>query len=279
MINILGLALYGPLAASHRVRLSQYCAGLKHEGINLQVHSLLDNIYLKSRFETSQYKLTPVIAAVIQRLLILLRSNRYDAAILHCEMFPLIPGWVECGLINLPYIYDFDDAFYLRYRKGSFSILSPLLGNKFDRVIKNAAAVTAGNSHLANYANSLNKDVTVLPSVVDTNRFSPQKASENSVFTVGWIGSPSTAKYLENLVVPLARFGEETAVRFVVVGGKAPIIPNVEVLEIPWAEDTEVEIINNFDVGVMPLPDNEWAKGKCAYKLVQYMACGVPVVA
>jgi glycosyltransferase involved in cell wall biosynthesis len=279
MINILGLALYGPLAASHRVRLGQYCAGLMHEGVNLQVHSLLGDNYLQSRFDTGQYKFTPVIAGALQRLRLLLRSRRFDAAILYCEMFPFMPGWVECALLNLPYIYDYDDAFYMRYRNGRFSILTPFLGNKFDRVIKGAAAVTAGSGHLANYANSLNEDVTLLPSAVDTNHFRPHKASENSVFTVGWIGSPSNAKYLENLVVPLSRFGEKTAVRFVVVGAKAPIIPNVEVLEIPWAEDTEVELINNFDIGVMPLPDDEWARGKCAYKLVQYMACGVPVVA
>jgi glycosyltransferase involved in cell wall biosynthesis len=279
MINILGLALYGPLAASHRVRLGQYCNGLMHEGINLQVNSLLGDSYLKSRFDTGQYKAMPVIAAVIQRLRLLLKSRRYDAAILHCEMFPLMPGWLECELLKLPYIYDFDDAFYMRYKNGSLSILSPFLGNKFDRVIKDAAAVTAGNAHLANYASSINGDVTLLPSAVDTNHFRPRKVSENAVFTVGWIGSPSTERYLENLVVPLARFGEKTSVRFFVVGGKAPIIPNVEVLEIQWTEDTEVELINNFDIGVMPLPDDEWARGKCAFKLVQYMACGVPVVA
>jgi glycosyltransferase involved in cell wall biosynthesis len=71
----------------------------------------------------------------------------------------------------------------------------------------------------------------------------------------------------------------EGAVRLVVIGGRAPRIEGVVIEEVPWREATEVSLINTFDVGVMPLPDDEWARGKCAFKLIQYMACGVPVVA
>lgn len=279
MIKILGLALYGPLAASHRVRLGQYRSGLLAAGIDLQVHSLLGNSYLQSRFQSGQRPVAPVITAGVERLRILLGRQRFGAAIVHCELFPLMPGWLERTLLRLPYIYDFDDAFYLRYRSGRLAMLNPVLGGKFDRVMSGAAAVTAGNAYLADYASALNADVTVLPSVVDTDHFCPRNLPDNPVFTVGWIGSPSTAEYLQQLVAPLQRLGEKTTIRLVVVGGQAPQITNVEVLEIPWSEDTEVELINSFDVGVMPLPDDDWARGKCAYKLVQYMACAVPVVA
>lgn len=133
--------------------------------------------------------------------------------------------------------------------------------------------------NLAAYARTLNENVTVLPSVVDTAHFSPGARPDNPVFTVGWIGSPSTAPYLESLVAPLHMLSRDRALRLVVIGGKAPHIENVEVLEIPWSEESEIDLINTFDVGVMPLPNDEWARGKCAFKLVQYMACGVPVVA
>ena len=84
---------------------------------------------------------------------------------------------------------------------------------------------------------------------------------------------------MPELVQPLAALGAEAPLRFVVIGGKAPAISNVEVVELPWQEHTEVDLINTFDVGIMPLPDDDWARGKCAFKLIQYMACGVPVVA
>lgn len=279
MINILGLALYGPMAASHRVRLGQYRNGLMDEGIDLHIQSLLGNDYLQSRFQGDRRLLMPVLNSGLERLQLLLRSRRFDAAIVHCELFPLAPGWLERASLRVPYIYDFDDAFYLRYRDGNLGALQILLGRKFDSVMRGAAAITAGNKNLAAYAQTLNKNVTVLPSVVDTANFSPGVRPDNPVFTVGWIGSPSTAPYLESVVAPLHMLSREQALRLIVIGGKAPQIENVEVIEIPWSEDSEVDLINTFDVGLMPLPNDEWARGKCAFKLVQYMACGVPVVA
>lgn len=279
MINILGLALYGPMAASHRVRLGQYRKGLLTKGIDLQVQSLLGNDYLQSRFRDGHRPFLPVLNAGLERVQLLLSKRRFDAAIVHCELFPLAPGWLERAALRIPYIYDFDDAFYLRYRSGNLGALRILLGGKFDHVMRGAAAITAGNAHLAAYARDLNANVSVLPSVVDAMHYSPRVVNKSSVFTIGWIGSPSTANYLQRIVAPLQTLGKERPLRLVVIGGKAPKIENVEVLEIPWSEDSEVDLINTFDVGVMPLPNDEWARGKCAYKLVQYMACGVPVVA
>lgn len=279
MIKILGLALYGSIAASHRVRLGQYRKGLLAKGIDLHIQSLLGNNYLQSRFQGGRRPFISVLNAGLERVQLLLSSRQFDAAIVHCELFPLVPGWLERAALRVPYIYDFDDAFYLRYQGGNLGALQILLGGKFDSVMRGAAAITAGNTNLAAYAQALNENVTVLPSVVDTTHFSPGVRPDNPVFTVGWIGSPSTAPYLQSLVAPLHMLSRERALRFVVIGGKAPHIENVEVLEIPWSEESEIDLINTFDVGVMPLPNDEWARGKCAFKLIQYMACGVPVVA
>jgi glycosyltransferase involved in cell wall biosynthesis len=199
---------------------------------------------------------------------------------LQCELMPLMPGWLEQKLIRKPYIYDFDDAFYLKYRTGKMNWAKPMLGGKFDTVMSGAAAVTAGNYCLADYASQLNGNTHYLPTVVDTDRYLPMKGSRDSkVFTVGWIGSPSTAPYLQELIEPLSNLGKECAVRMIVIGGKAPKIPNVSVVEHQWHEHAELDLINSFDIGVMPLPDDDWARGKCAFKLIQYMACAVPVVA
>lgn len=280
MIKVLGLALYGPLAASTRYRLGQYQSGLAKLGIDLQLRYLLGDDYLRSKFNRESVPLTIVIKSGLARLGDLWHIEKYDLAILHCELFPLMPGWLEQSLIRKPYIYDFDDAFYLKYRIGTLGLASPLLANKFDKVLAASAAVTAGNKLLADYAKLHNTSTQYLPTVVDTDSYIPQTSMRDSqIFTVGWIGSPSTAHYLSELAEPLTILGKDGPVRFIVVGGKAPKIPNISVIEIEWDQSTELNLLNSFDVGVMPLIDNAWSRGKCAFKLIQYMACGVPVVA
>ena len=279
MIKVLGLALYGPLAASTRYRLGQYVPGLSEVGIDLQIKSLLGDEYLRRRFSDGGPPLVSMIRDGTERFKQLRHLAGFDMAMVHCELFPFMPAWLERTLIRKRYIYDMDDAFYLRYRLGRKRFARSVLGGKFDSVMAGAAAVTAGNSVLAEYALQHNPTVKQLPTVVDTNRYVPVSGRRNPVFTVGWIGSPSTASYLPELVAPLAALGAEAPLNFVVIGGKAPSIPNVNVIEVEWQEHTEVDLINTFDVGVMPLPDDDWARGKCAFKLIQYMACAVPVVA
>jgi glycosyltransferase involved in cell wall biosynthesis len=280
MIQVLGLALYGPLAASTRYRLGQYVEGLEQHGIRMQIRHVLGDEYLSRRFAGLPVRPAALLRMGAERLRDLLRQGRFDAAMLYGELLPLVPGAVETALMRLPFIYDFDDAFYLKYRLSRFAPVRTLLGGKFDRVMQGAAHVTAGNQVLASYASRQNANTHLLPTVVDTKRYQPMPELRNAgVFTIGWIGSPSTAEYLAQLVEPLASLGLDGPVRFVVVGGKSPAIPNVEVVELPWSEDAEIRLINTFDIGVMPLPDTDWARGKCAFKLIQYMACGVPVVA
>ena len=279
MIKVLGLALYGPLAASTRYRLGQYVPGLAAQGIDLQIRHLLGDEYLRRRFRGAAMPYIAMVEAGWHRLAHLRDQNDFDAAMLHCELFPLMPGWLERILLRRPYVYDFDDAFYLKYRTGRLGILRPILADKFDSVMAGAAAITAGNYALAEHAQQRNPNTYVFPTVVDTEHYLPVQRSRGDMFTVGWIGSPSTAPYLSELVEPLTMIGKEGAVRLVVIGGKAPRIPDVIVMELEWQERTEIELINTFDVGVMPLPDDEWARGKCAFKLIQYMACAVPVIA
>ena len=280
MIKVLGLALYGPLAASTRYRLSQYTPGLASMGIDLQIRYLLGDDYLRQLFDGDGRSRQSILRGVLARISHLTRLNAYDLVILYCELFPLMPAWLERVLIRLPYIYDFDDAFYLKYRKPGFRGVQSILDTKFENLIRGASAVTAGNHVLTAFARRFNDQTILLPTVVDTTRYlRSEKFRRVEGFTIGWIGSPSTAPYLAQLVQPLSEFGLESHVRLIVIGGKAPAIANVEVVEIAWQESTEIDLLNQFDVGVMPLPDDEWARGKCAFKLIQYMACGIPVIA
>jgi glycosyltransferase involved in cell wall biosynthesis len=210
-------------------------------------------------------------------------AKQFDLVIVYGELLPLWPGWLERWVLQVPFLYDCDDAFYLKYRQGRLRCFQPLLGAKFDRLMAKATAITAGNEGLAAHARRFNARVALLPSVVDTEHYRPASLqladSAEQPFTLGWIGSPSTAPYLHQLVAPLERLALERPVRLLVVGGPAPTISGVEVIERPWTLDQEVPLIQQFNVGVMPLPDTTWARGKCAYKLIQCMACGIPVIA
>jgi glycosyltransferase involved in cell wall biosynthesis len=283
VIRVLGLSLYGSQAASHRVRLSQFQPGLALTGIDLQIHSLLDNSYLQRSFHGRRPSLRGLLSAYGSRLQFLHHANRYDLAIIYAELLPFLPSWLERQLIQIPFLYDCDDAFFLKYRSGRLRLLQPLFGAKADRLMSAAVSVTAGNTWLSAYACRFNNNVTMLPSVVDTDHFLPAAPRPAGLpakpFTVGWIGSPSTAPYLQLLVEPLQRLARESPVRLLVVGGHAPAITGVEVISQPWSLEQEVPLIQQFDVGVMPLPDTSWTRGKCAYKLIQCMACGIPVVA
>lgn len=282
-LSVLGLSLYGPQAASHRVRLSQFQPGLAAAGIEMQIQSLLDDSYLQRSFSGRRPSLRCLLAAYGRRLQALLPADRFDLAIVYGDLLPFLPGWLERQLLQIPFIYDYDDAFFLKYRSGRLRRLEPLLGDKADRLMSAAVAVTAGNTGLAAHARRFNSNVAVLPSVVDTDQIRPAATppAERSVgpFTVGWIGSPSTAPYLQLLVEPLQQLARERPVRLLVVGGSAPAIAGLKVIEQPWSLEQEVPLIQQFDVGVMPLPDTLWTRGKCAYKLIQCMACGIPVVA
>lgn len=278
-IKVLGLSLYGPLAASTRHRLMQFAPGLNQQGIELNVKPLLGDSYVQKIVSGEKYLLMNFIRDYFDRAALLIRQHDYDVAIVNAELFPLLPGLIESRLLRIPFIYDFDDAFFLKYRMDRFKRISFLLRDKFKPIVSRAAAVLAGNNFLESYAKQWNPATFLLPTVVDTERYMLAPSSRDGVFTVGWIGSPTTSIYLSQLAQPLECLGLEGRVRFLVVGGFSPCIPGVDVINIPWDEATEVALINSFDVGVMPLFDDEWARGKCAFKLIQYMACGVPVVA
>jgi len=181
-----------------------------------------------------------------------------------------------------PVVFDFDDAIFLP----SVSDANRLIGaskrpQKVATIIRRSRHVIAGNAFLAEYARRFNPAVTVIPTCVDTTRFMPAAPpAVHDAPIVGWIGSPTTASYVRRLAPVLQRVRAQHRFTLRVSGGGAPLaIDGVEVDNIDWSLDREVELFNGCDVGVYPLTDDEWSKGKCGFKAIQFMACGVPVVA
>jgi glycosyltransferase involved in cell wall biosynthesis len=142
--------------------------------------------------------------------------------------------------------------------------------------------VLAGNEHLAGYARAYNSAVTVLPTCVDTSVFVPRSTppAPGAPLVLGWIGTPTTATYLESLGPVLARVAERHQFVLRVSGSGEPVeMPRVTVVNEPWSLEREVELFNTCDIGLYPLRDDEWERGKCGFKAIQFMACGLPVVA
>lgn len=217
----------------------------------------------------------------MKRVSSLVEARKYDLVWLEKEAFPFLPAIPErlLGMTDVPYVVDYDDAVFHRYDQHSNPLIRGALSGKIATVMRNAACVVAGNEYLAEYARRAGVQcVEIVPTVIDLDRYPVSSHSENEVFTVGWIGTPITAKYLSSVVDPLQRLSETGRLRLAVVGAEIKM-DGVEVDCRPWSEETEIAEISRFDTGIMPLPDTPWERGKCGYKLIQYMAAGKPVVA
>ncbi|MFA5863115.1 MAG: glycosyltransferase family 4 protein [Phycisphaerae bacterium] len=281
-MNILLLSRYGRLGPSSRVRSYQYLPYLANQGINVTVAPLLENDYVQNLYTGKRKSPFTVIKSYFRRLNRLLHVREYDLIWVEYEIFPLLPAWAESLLVHqgVPYVVDYDDAVFHRYEFHPNPLIRFLLHKKIDQVMKHASTVIAGNEYLVQRASQAGaKHVEYLPSVIDLDQYKMAERSDNPIFTIGWIGSPVTSKYL-NLIAPaLAQVAETGPIRVVLIGSGPVKLEGVPVEVQPWSEETQVDQMRTFDVGIMPLEDKPFERGKCGYKLIQYMACGLPVVA
>ena len=281
-MKILLLSRYSHLGASSRVRFYQYLPYLEAEGIHVTIANLLENDYLQDLYMGRRMRFYDIIGAYIRRLGYLLKSNRFDLLWLEYEILPWLPAWAETILSNfgIPYVVDYDDAVFHRYNMHPSAMVRVLLGYKIDVVMRHAALVIVGNEYLGNYARKAGaKRVEYIPSVIDLERYNLMVQHENPVFRIGWIGTPVTEKYLHLIHQALEEVCKDGNAQLVLVGSSQTGLDGVPTEIHIWSEETEVAEIQSFDVGIMPMPDEAWAKGKCGYKLIQYMACARPVVA
>lgn len=283
-MNVLFLHRYGRKAAGFRYRLLQYIPFLQKEGIEFTVSSLLGDKYLEEKFDTGKRKIGPILKGFIKRLSLIFSLSKYNLVVMYGEAFPYLPAFFEAYLrcIKLPYVYDYDDAIFHKYDKSRKSIIRSLLGNKIRYILKGARSVFAGNKYLADYAKEVNQNILIVPTVVDLNRYSKIKTfneESGSTFSIGWIGSPSTAEYLPMIAPALQSFLKNTNTKLIIVGAGPLNLDGIDFENREWSEEAEIQDLLDFDVGIMPLPDSPWARGKCGFKLIQYMACGLPVIA
>ena len=278
--SVLFLSPYPRFVASHRVRIEQYVPYLVGRGVRCEVRSLFDErAYRRGGWRAA----TAIVSGALTRLTSAVLAGRWDAVFVHREALPLRTALIErtLGRAETRFVFDFDDAIYLpqpfsRRRLASW-LRSP---GKFDAIVGAADRVLAGNAHLAARALRSASDVRVLPSVVDTERLTPAASNGHTGGPIiGWMGSPSTAHYLADLVPVLRRVLDATpSARLEVVGAPLPAGLGPRAAAFPWSAESEGERLRSFDIGLMPLPDDEWARGKCGYKALQYMSAGVATI-
>jgi glycosyltransferase involved in cell wall biosynthesis len=285
IMHVLALmpALYDT-SPSQRYRLEQWEPLLRERGVEItyapfedeELHPLLYKPGLLSR------KVQLVTRGLNRRLSLLRRVKDYDLVYILREAALLGPAIFERMIHQrgVPIVFDFDDAVFVSYRSPSNGYLSYLkFASKTKTICRIASHVMAGNPYLAEYARQVNDRVTVIPTTIDTEKYRvPSRAEKTGPPVIGWTGSYSTVQHLDTLRGALKKLAERESFRLRVIGTPAYECAPVDVDAMPWRADTELEDLSEIDIGVMPLPDDKWSKGKCGLKALQFMALGIPTV-
>ena len=277
-LRILGETAYPAIVPSARVRVAAFAPFLREHGVFLEHRpALTDEQYglLASRASA------PRKAAVLARAAVRAAGRRpaYDLLLVHrLRLLAPLPGLDPPRRLD---VYDLDDALFL----GSAAAVNRGFAwakqeaRRCVAALRRARLVLAGNTFLAARSREHATRVEIMPSCVDPERQPPREHADAEVVTIGWIGSSSTSPYLADVLPVIARLHDRgVGVRLTTVGAE-PALRAPWLVSRPWSLASQAADLASFDVGIMPLPDTEWARGKCGYKVLQYFSAGVPAVA
>jgi glycosyltransferase involved in cell wall biosynthesis len=261
--------------ASSRFRVRQYIPALSESGIcvdeftaKINYSSKLPGVLAKVK----QKYIFPIGAAwigikAVTRLSDVIRSNRFDAVWVNRVIAN--PFFIE-KYITRPLVYDIDDAIWINNEKN------------IGKIASHSSVILAGNEYIASNLEKYNTNIKIVPTAIDTKKFTPIDSDSDDLFRIVWTGSRDTIHYLKSIEKPLATFlNENKDSRLTIISDIFPRFSTInqdKILFIPWSPSNEVTGIQHSNVGIMPLLNTEWDKGKCSYKMLQYMSCGLPVI-
>lgn len=277
-VQVRGLTAYPLTAASARVRVGNFRPFLRTQGIELTHRSALNS---------PEYAVLKSDANAARKAAILLRSalrtardQQADGLLLVQRLLLLtpFPGVDPPSHVDA---YDIDDALFVGSAAQANKSFQWVKRERQRAVatMRRAQVVIAANPYLAEHARTFNKRVEVIPSCVDPERQPLRQHADADIVKIGWIGSHTTVAYLRPVLPVIARLNEHShRALLVVIGGDTGVRADW-IEHRPWSLEDEAADLAGLDVGIMPLPDTDWARGKSGYKLLQYFAAGVPAVA
>jgi glycosyltransferase involved in cell wall biosynthesis len=267
---------------SDRYRIRQLIPYLLDHGIVLEDHCLYEREPVQTRLGKRgiRYRsVAPLLAFSLawdiqKRFRSLARQKGFDLVWLQRN---ILPGaeWLM-SFIRRPTVLDIDDAVWME---------GALAAARFRFLARRAKSIIVGNESLRAWFTKYSDNISTIPTSVDVNRYLRNGAATSQMFRIGWLGTYRNLKYVETIAAPLKAFlHEHSNSEFVIISDHLPtslleMLPRDKVRFVPWSEDVEFGIAREFDIGIMPLRDDEWTRGKCAFKLLQYLAAGLPAIA
>ncbi len=292
-MRVLALCSYPKEAAATRFRIEQFIEPLSRSGIELDIRPFLSSRQFRELYSGGGVvkKAAGMLQPLAGRLQDVFGVRSYDLIFVQREAMIFGPGvfeWLFQKIGNLPMVLDLDDATYIPYTSPSYGRLGSFFKffGKTDNLIRRADAVICGNRFIAEHVDALGTRSVVIPTVVDTDKFRPRDATPESVIpTLGWIGTHSTFPFLESIFPVLERLAEKYrfVLKVVGAGNRDITVKGVEVINLDWELDREIEDFRSLDIGLYPITlsdsaNREWLLGKSGFKAIQYMAVGVPFV-
>jgi predicted glycoside hydrolase/deacetylase ChbG (UPF0249 family) len=287
-MKVLFIVPYPTEGASNRVRIEQYLKYLDENKIQYRLRPFVSHNFYQILYQKGHTlkKVFHFLASTLNRLLDIFRARHYDVVFIHREAFPFGPPWLEkaIALVNPNIVFDFDDAIFLEEASTPHLYVGRLKEpQKFYKILNMSKQVVAGNDYLASFALNYTKNVSVIPSSIDVDLYQPNnekrlKKSSAEPFIIGWIGSITTQAYIDEIRPLFGRLARRFPnVEFLFIGADYEVdgLPTVSK---PWSLDREIDDLNEIDIGIMPMPDTSWTKGKCGFKAILYMSMGIPAV-
>ena len=272
-------------APSQRFRFEQYFEDLIINGHQYTVSPFMGRNTWSVLYKPRKYlfKTFGILKGYLRRGRDIFRAWRYDFIFIHREAAPLGPPvfeWVMAKCFRKKIIFDFDDAIWIPNSSEHNFFVNRLKRYKNTQdIIRWSYRISCGNPYLQEYASQFNQHAVFNPTVIDTAYYVPGKyAKKTSKFVIGWTGSHSTMQYLDSIVPLIRKLEKELDFEFHVISDKAPSFDCLSLIFKKWNKATEIEDLQQFDIGLMPLTDDKWAMGKCGFKALQYLALEIPAV-